>query len=105
MAKKSTCKNISEDANLPVSQQPSRYKATYGQIRYLMKSLNDPLSNKLKDGRPCKFCKRCGVEFRPANPCRRNAREEPLIKKQRKMTRNYQENNPTKSMETSQESI
>ena len=84
MVKKSTCKNISEDANLPLSQQPSRYKANYGQIRSLMKRLNDALSNNLKNGRPCKFCKRCGVEVRPAKPCRRKARKEPVIKKQRK---------------------
>ena len=31
------------------------------------------------------------------------ARQEPVIKKQRKIATNYKENNPTKSMETSQE--
>ena len=81
--------NISEDATLPVSQQQSRYKATCGQIRYVMKRSNDALSNKLKDGRPCKFCKRCGVELRAVKPCRRKAREEPVKQKQRKMTTNY----------------
>ena len=56
MTRKSTCKNISEDANLPVSQKPSKYRASYAQIRHLMKRLSIALSSKLKEGRPRKYC-------------------------------------------------
>ena len=35
MTRNSTCKNISEDANLPISQKPSKYRASYAQIRYM----------------------------------------------------------------------
>ena len=65
MTRKSTCKNISEDANFPISQKPSKYKASYAQICYLMKRLSTALSSKLREGRPRKYCKRCGVELRP----------------------------------------
>ena len=45
MTRKSTCKDISEDVNLPISQKPSKYRATYAQIRYLMKRLSTALSS------------------------------------------------------------
>ena len=49
----------------------SNYKASYGQIKYLMKRLNTALSAKLRDGRPRKYCKRCSKELlaakRPQN--------------------------------------
>ena len=63
MKKKSACKNISEEANLPLSEKPSKYRSSYGQISYLMKRLNVTLSGKLNDGRPCKCCK-CGLKLR-----------------------------------------
>lgn len=66
MAEKSTCKNIPEEANLPITEIPSKYRANYGQIRYFMKRLNTALHAKIRDGRPCKYCQRCGIELRSA---------------------------------------
>ena len=77
--KKSACKNISEEANLPLTEKPSKYRSSYGQIRYLMKRLNVTLSGKLKDGRPCKYCKSCGVELRLS---RIKTNDQPAAKKQ-----------------------
>ena len=70
MTRKSTCKTISEDANLPTSQKPSKYRASYAQIRYRMKRLSNALSSKLREYRPRKYCKRCGIELRPTNLCK-----------------------------------
>ena len=70
MTRKSTCKNISEYVNLPISQKPRKYRASYAPIRYLMKRLSTVLSSKLREGRPRKYCKRCGVALRPANFCK-----------------------------------
>lgn len=84
MTRKSTCKNISEDVNLPISQKPSKYRASYAQIRYLMKRLSTALSSKLREGRPRKYCKRCGVELRPTNLCKpKGMPQEPSTMKQR----------------------
>ena len=84
MTRKSTCKNISEDANLPVSQKPSKYRASYAQTRYLMKRLSTALSSKLREGRPRKYCKSCGVELRPTNLSKpKGMLKEPLTMKQR----------------------
>ena len=83
MTRKSTCKNISEDVNLPISQKPSKYRASYTQIRYLMKRLSTALSSKLREGRPRKYCKRCGVELRPTNLCKpKGMPQEPSTMKQ-----------------------
>ena len=82
MTRKSTCKNISEDVNLPRSQKPSKYRAGYAQIRYLMKKLSTALSSKLREGRPRKYCKRCGVELRPTN-LPKGMPQEPSTMKQR----------------------
>ena len=103
MAKKSTCKNISQDANLPIAQGPSKYRISYEQVRCSMKRLNNALP---RDGRPCKFCKRCRVELFTAKPYRRKTRndhvkpEEPARRKQRMATTG--KNSPTESIETSQ---
>ena len=84
MTRKSTCKNISEDVNLPISQKPSKYRASYAQIRYLMKRLGTALRSKLREGRPRKYCKRCGVELRPTNLCKpKGMPQEPSTMKQR----------------------
>ena len=84
MTRKSTCKNISEDVNLPVSQKPSQYRASYAQIRYLVKRLSTALSSKLREGRPRKYCKRCGIELRPTNLCKpKGMPQEPSTMKQR----------------------
>ena len=84
MTRKSTCKNISEDANLPISQKPSKYMASYAQIRFLMKRLSIALSSKLREGRPRKYCKRCGVELRPTNLCKpKGMPQGPSTRKQR----------------------
>ena len=74
MTRKSTCKNISEEANLPITQKPSQYRASYGHIRYHMKRLSTTLSSKLREGRPRKYYKRCGRELRPSNLCRPKAK-------------------------------
>ena len=84
MTWKSTCKNISEDVNLSISRKPSKYRASYAQIRYLMKRLSTALSSKLREGRPGKYCKRCGVEIRPTNLCKpKGMPQEPSTWKQR----------------------
>ena len=84
VTRKSTCKNISEDANLQVSQKPRKYMASYAQIRYLMKRLSTALSSKLREGRPRKYCKRCGLELRPTNLCKpKGIPQELLTMKQR----------------------
>ena len=43
-------KNISEDVNLPISQKPSKHRASYAQMRYLMKRLRTALSS--REGSP-----------------------------------------------------
>ena len=84
MTRKSTCKNISEDANLPIPQKPSKYRASYAQIRYLMNRLSTALSSKLREGRPRKYFKRCGVELRRTNLCKpKGMPQEPSIPEQR----------------------
>ena len=84
MTRKSICKNISEDAKLPISQKPSKYRASYAQIRYLMKILSIALSSKLSKGRPRKYCKRCVVKLRPTNLCEpKGMPQEPTTMKQR----------------------
>ena len=85
ITRKSTCKNISEDVNLPISQKPSKYRASYAQLRYLMKKLSTALSSKLREGRPRNtVCKRCGVELRPPNLYKPKVMpQEPSIMKQR----------------------
>ena len=90
--RKSTCTHISEEANLPITQKPSKYRASYGQIRYLMKRLSTALSIKLKEDRPRKYCKRCGIELRPTNLCRPKAKpQEPSTMKQRTPITNKKE--------------
>ena len=84
LTRKSTCKNISEDANLLISQTPSKYKASYAQIRYLMKRLSTALSSKLREGNTRNYCKCCGVELRPTNLCKpKGMPQEPSTMKQR----------------------
>lgn len=61
---KSSCKNNSRSSDRSMIQHPSRYQTSYGQIRYLMKRLSTALSNKLKEGRPAKFCRLCSSEIR-----------------------------------------
>ena len=74
----------SEDANLPISRKPSKCRARYAQIRYLMKRLSTALSSKLREGRARKYCKRCGVELRPTNLCKpKGMTQEPSTMKQR----------------------
>ena len=67
ITRKATCTNISEEANLPITQKSSKYRASNGQIRYLVKST--ALSIKLREGRPRKYCKnfvqQTSVEPRP----------------------------------------
>ena len=83
MTRKSTCKNISEDASLPISQKPSKYRTSYAQIRFLMKRLSTALSSKLREGRPRKYYKRCGIELRPTNLCKpKGMPQEPSTMKQ-----------------------
>ena len=84
MTRKSTCKNISEDDNLPISQKPSKRRACYAQTRYLMKRLSTALNSKLREGRPRKCCKCGGVELRPTNLCKpKGMPQEPSTMKQR----------------------
>ena len=84
MTRKSTCKNISEDAILPISRKPSKNRASYAQIRYLMKRPSSALSSKLREGQPRKYCKCCGVKLRPANLCKpKGMPQEPSTMKQR----------------------
>ena len=98
MTRKSTCKNISEDANLPISQKPSKYRDRYAQVCYLIKRLSTALSSKLREGRPIKYCKRCGVELRPTNLCKpKSMPQEPSTVKQR-----IANTDKTERMETSQ---
>lgn len=61
---KSSCKDSSRSSDMKMIRHPSRYQTSYGQIRYLMKRLNTALSNKLKEGRPAKFCRLCSSEIR-----------------------------------------
>ena len=83
MTRKSTCKNISEDVNLRISQKPSKYRASYAQIHHLMKRLSTALSSKLREGRPRKYYKRCSVEHRPTNLCKpKGMPQEPSTRKQ-----------------------
>ena len=52
--------------------------------KYLMKRLSTALSSKLSEGRPRKYCKRCGVELRPTNLCKpKGMPQEPSTMKQR----------------------
>ena len=98
MTRKSTCKNISEDVNLRISQKPSKYRACYAQIHYLMKRLSTALSSKLREGRPRKYYKRCGAELRPTNLCKpKGMPQEPSTTKQRMANTDKKER-----METSQ---
>lgn len=76
---KASCKQITKSKKLPVTQKPSKYEASYGQVRYLMKRLNTVLSNKLREGRPSKFCRICKAEIQQL------AKTEHL--KRRRMTR------------------
>ena len=74
--KKSTCKNTSEEANLPITRKPSKHRASYDheeetEYRIEWKTV--------KDGKPCKYCKRCSVELRPS----RIKTNQPVVMKQR----------------------
>lgn len=60
---KHSCTEISESKDLPVTQKPRKYKSNFAQIRYLMKRLNTALDNKLREGRPSKFCRLCKAEL------------------------------------------
>ena len=84
MTRKSTCKNISEDLNLPISQKPSKYRASYAQIRYLMKRLSTALSTQERQTSKLLYCKRSGVGLRPTNLCKpKGMLKERSIMKQR----------------------
>ena len=48
---------------LPMTQKPSGSRASYSQIRYLMKRLNTALNKRLREGRPSKFCRVCREEL------------------------------------------
>ena len=96
MTRKSTCKNISENAYLPISQKPNKYRASYAQIYYLIKRLGTALSSKLGEGRPRKYCKRCGIELRPTNLCKpKGMPQEPSTMKQRKSNTDKKERTET----------
>lgn len=43
------------------AQKPKKF--SYGQIRYFMKRLNTALTNRLKEGRPPKYCRLCKAEL------------------------------------------
>ena len=66
-----------------------------------MKTLSTALSSKLIQGKPRKYCKRCGKELRPTELCRPNAKhQEPSTMKQRTPTTDEKEH-----METSQDIV
>ena len=61
---KQSCKTMVESKRLPMTQKPSGSRASYSQIRYLMKRLNTALNKRLREGRPSKFCRVCREELR-----------------------------------------
>lgn len=92
---KSSCAKNTEIKDLPVRQKPNKYKANYGQIRYLMKRLNAALTDKLREGRPSKFCRLCKAELqsiserypRAAGDGKRIKRRSHNVQKKRKLPR------------------
>ena len=61
---KQSCKTMVESKKLPMTQKPSGPRASYSQIRYLMKRLNTALNKRLREGRPSMFCRVCREELR-----------------------------------------
>ena len=61
---KQSCKTMVESKKLPKTQKPSGSRASYSQIRYLMKRLNTALNKRLREGRPSKFCRVCREKLR-----------------------------------------
>lgn len=85
---KTSCKKMVKCKKLPVTQNPCKYETSYGQMRYLMKRLNTVLSNKLREGRPSRFCKICNAEIQQLAKTRHPKRRR-LAEPRRKMKQHW----------------